>query len=74
MGRMTVIVAGDRRQAEAYARKVGLFQEEWRFVNSIDQVRGMKDFNIVYTGQHYKNKLFYDKAWNDELVMRSNIN
>lgn len=70
---MTVIIAGDRRQAENYARRVGLFQNEWRHVNDIHQVRGMVDYSIVYTGQYYHNKVYLDKESRAELELRTKV-
>jgi hypothetical protein len=69
--KITVIIAGDRRQAENYARSVGLFENEWRFVNDINQVRGMVDYAIVYTGQYYLNKVHEEPRYKEELELRT---
>lgn len=73
MKKITVIIAGDRGQAEYYARKVGLFENEWRYVNEPRQIAGMVDFNIVYAGQYYRSPMYAISRNKDELEMRSKM-
>lgn len=71
--RMTIIIAGDRGQAQRYAFDHALFEDEWRYVNDIDKVRGMVDFDIVYTGQYFLNPVYSSTRSKDELEMRSKM-
>lgn len=70
---MTLIIAGDPKQAEDYARRVDLHDGEWRYVNSSWQIRGYKDVTFIYTGQYYKNALYDNpELWNRGKVVIDN--
>jgi len=68
---MTIIIAGDRRQAEYYAHKVGLFQDEWRYASEPRHIRGRKGFVVVYAGQYYKSKMYSEPENRAELEVRA---
>ena len=50
---MIFVVAGCYQQARNWAAANEVAPHEWRFVRSVDTLRGARDDSIVYTGTFY---------------------
>jgi len=56
--RKTIVIAGNQRQYISYLRENNLNQKDFSFVNSIDQIRGLRNVTIVKYGEWWKNPIW----------------
>ncbi len=53
-GTPAVIIAGNRGQAELHARRLNLHPYDTIFADNVDRLRGLVDFDVIYTGTWYR--------------------
>lgn len=52
---MIIIIAGNYRQAQHFAKAHGIYPKYWNFLNEPKQARGLQG-SVVYTGTYYQRK------------------